>query len=176
MKIRFAFLLAAAAMLASCGGNTPASSADSSAPASSPDASIPAISNYLNWVDDNKVVIDLFGFENARFTYGNAALASASNTLDLNDASKIGCSTTFTAEDEINFVYVTYKAEGTSFSSAVALYAGVEGDKLSEFFDLKNDLEGAKRGYVAISKGKTVQWTKNKNAAMDRAIEERVSQ
>lgn len=175
MKIRFAFLLAAA-MLASCGGNTPASSANPSVPASSPDASIPAISNYLNWVDDNKVVIDLFGFENAHFTYGNAALSSASNTLDLNDASKIGCSTTFTAEDEINFVYVTYKAEGTSFSSAVALYAGVEGDQLSEFFGLKNDLEGAKRGYVAISKGKTVQWTKNKNAAMDQAIQERVSQ
>ena len=58
MKSALSLFLLAGAMLISCGGNTPSSQqpADSSAEASSAVSS----ATYLDWVADNKIVIDLY--------------------------------------------------------------------------------------------------------------------
>ncbi|MBR1847216.1 MAG: hypothetical protein IJ787_05830 [Bacilli bacterium] len=167
MKRTLPLFLIAAAMLVSCGGNS-----SSVTPAASSEASVaPASALYLDWVEDNKVVIELFDVGEARFTYGNAALSKASETLDLAASAKLACSSTLTAADTFNFVYVTEAPTDTGFQAAAALYAGIEGDKLSEFLNDNNDLAGKKRAYIAISFGDTVKWTKNKNAAMDAKIQ-----
>ena len=167
MKRTLPLFLIAAAMLVSCGG----SSSSSVTPAASSEASVaPASALYLDWVADNKVVIELFDVGEARFTYGNAAL-QASQTLDLAASAKLACSSTLTAADTFNFVFVTEAPTETGFQAGAALYAGIEGDKLSEFLNDNNDLAGKKRAYIAISFGDTVKWTKNKNAAMDAKIQ-----
>ncbi len=168
MKRTLPLFLIAAAMLVSCGGN----SSSSVTPAASSEASVaPASALYLDWVADNKIVIELFDVGEARFTYGNAALTKASETLDLSASAKLACSSTLTAADTFNFVYVTEAETATGFNSGAALYAGIEGDKLSDFLSDNNDLAGQKRAYIAISFGDTVKWTKNKNAAMDAKIQ-----
>ncbi|MDY6391675.1 MAG: hypothetical protein SPL80_02415 [Bacilli bacterium] len=167
MKRTLPLFLIAAAMLVSCGG----SSSSSVTPAASSEASVaPASALYLDWVADNKIVIELFDVGEARFTYGNAAL-QASQTLDLAASAKLACSSTLTAADTFNFVFVTEAETATGFNSGAALYAGIEGDKLSDFLNDNNDLAGQKRAYIAISFGDTVKWTKNKNAAMDAKIQ-----
>ena len=167
MKRTLPLFLIAAAMLVSCGGNA----ATSSTPAASIDSSVaPASALYLDWVADDKVVIELFDVDNARFTYGNAAL-QASQTLDLSASAALACSSTLTAADTFNFIYVTEAPTATGFNAAAALYAGIEGDKLSDFLKDNNDLAGKKRAYIAISFGDTVKWTKSKNAAMDAKIQ-----
>ena len=167
MKRTLPLFLIAAAMLVSCGGN----SSSSVTPTASSEASVaPASALYLDWVADDKVVIELFDVGEARFTYGNAAL-QASQTLDLAASAKLACSTALTAADTFNFVYVTEAPTATGFQAGAALYAGIEGDKLSEFLNGNNDLAGKKRAYIAISFGDTVKWTKNKNAAMDAKIQ-----
>ena len=168
MKRTLPLFLIAAAMLVSCGGNA----ATSSTPAASIDSSVaPASALYLDWVADDKVVIELFDVDKAHFTYGNAALTKASETLDLSASAALACSSTLTAADTFNFIYVTEAPTATGFNAAAALYAGIEGDKLSEFLNGNDDLAGKKRAYIAISFGDTVKWTKNKNAAMDAKIQ-----
>ena len=172
MKRIIPLFLVAAAMLASCNGNTPASG--TSASSQEPTSSVAPSATYLDWVNDNKIVIDLFNVGEARFTYGNAVLAQASNTLDLNASASLACSTTLSAEQLVNFVIITEATSGTGFNAGAALYPGIEGDKLSDFLGDKEDLKGKVRAYVAISFGSTVQWTKGKNAAMDAKIQQLV--
>lgn len=171
MKSKFALFLIAASMLASCGGGS------SSQPTSlsSPDTSAtPATVTYLDWVADNKIVIDLFTAGQARFAYGDAALTAETTTLDLNANAKITCSTELKETQLVNFVYVTEAREGTGFSASAAVYAGIEGDKVSDFLKDQTDLNGKVRAYVAISLGDTVAWAKGKNTAMDAKIQQLV--
>lgn len=172
MKSALSLFLLAGAMLISCGGNTPSSQqpADSSAEASSAVSS----ATYLDWVADNKIVIDLFSVGDARFAYGNAALAQESNTLDLDASASLTCSTQLTGDKTYNFVFVTETTTGTGFNAArhgICLYVGIEGDKLSDFLKGNYDLNGKVRAYIAISFGDTVSWAKGKNAAMDAKIQ-----
>jgi hypothetical protein len=169
MKSALYLFLLAGAMLVSCGGNTPSSqqSAGSSAEASSAVSS----ATYLDWVADNKIVIDLFSVGDARFAYGNAALAQESNTLDLDASASLTCSTQLTKDKTYNFVFVTEATTGTGFNAGAALYAGIEGDRLSDFLKDNDDLNGKVRAYIAISFGDTVSWAKGKNAAMDAKIQ-----
>ncbi len=169
MKTKLPLFLIAAAMLASCGGNTPTS--ETSADPASDTSVAPQGDVYLDWVAKNKVVIELFNAGDARFTYGNAALSQASNTLDLNDSADLACSSTLTADQVVNFVYVTETADGTGFGGGAALAAGIKGDSISEFLNDNDNLKGKVKGYVAISFGETVTWTKGKNAAMDAKIQ-----
>lgn len=172
MKIKPLFVtLFAAAMLASCGGDSHATGLSSSTSHTTGLTSEPATpsATYLDWVADGKIVIELFDCDNARFTYGNAAL-QATNTLDLSASAKIACSSTHTSDQVFNFVYVTE----ADFSAGVALYAAIEGDKISEFLSDDINLAGKARAYVAISFGSTVKWTKGKNAAMDAKIQQLV--
>ena len=177
MKIKPLFVtLFAAAMLASCGGNSQATGLSSSTSHATGLTSEPAApsATYLDWVADGKIVIELFDCDNARFTYGNAAL-QASNTLDLSASAKIACSSTHTSDQVFNFIYVTEASTETGFNAGAALYAGIEGDKISEFLGLHDDeLNGKSRAYIAISFGSTVKWTKGKNAAMDAKIQQLV--
>ena len=176
MKIKPLFVtLFAAAMLASCGGNSHAtglSSSTSHATGLTSETSAPS-ATYLDWVANGKIVIDLFDCDNARFTYGNAAL-QATNTLDLSASAKIACSSTHTEDQVFNFVYVTEASTETGFNAGAALYAGIMGDKISEFLADNSELAGKARAYVAISFGSTVKWTKGKNAAMDAKIQQLV--
>ena len=177
MKSKLPLFLIAAAMLASCGGNSSSSQQSGS---SSESSQVPESAVYLDWVADNKIVIELFDMpEGARFTYGNAAL-QATNTLDLSASAAIGFSGQFTSEQVFNFVYVTEVRAGDGqgslgITAAAALYAGIEGDQVSEFLSDASDLQGKTRAYVAISYGSTVKWTKNKNAAMDAKIQQLVN-
>lgn len=169
MKPFIPLFLAAAAMLASCNANTPSS--EKSASSQEPTSSVTPSATYLDWVNDNKIVIDLFNAGEARFTYGNAALSQESNTLDLNASASLACSTALGAEQLVNFVIVTEATSETGFNAGAALYSAIEGDRLSEFLGDNGDLKGKVRAYVAISFGNTVQWTKGKNAAMDAKIQ-----
>ena len=170
MKTKLPLFLIAAAMLASCGGGNTPTSEPSTDPASDTSAA-PQGDVYLDWVAKNKVVIELFNAGDARFTYGNAALSQASNMLDLNDSADLACSSTLTADQVVNFVYVTETADGTSSGGAAALFAGIKGDSISGFLNDNDNLKGKVKGYVAISFGETVTWTKGKNAAMDAKIQ-----
>ena len=165
MKCKYLVLLAATAMLVSCGNN---SSPDKPGP---DDPVVPPTAEYLDWVADNKIVFDLFSSGDAQFAYGNAALAQGNKVLDLNDSAAITCSTSLPATQVVNFVYVTEAPTATGFNAGAALYAGIEGDKISEFLKDNEDLKGKKRAYVAISFGETVQWTKGKNTNMDAKIQ-----
>lgn len=173
MKPIIPLFLVAAAMLASCNANTPAS--ETSASSQEPTSSVAPSATYLDWVNDNKIVIDLFNAGEARFTYGNAALDQASNTLDLNASASLACSTTLSADQLVNFVIVTETISETGFNAGAALYSAIEGDQLSNFLGDNEDLKGTVRAYVAISFGNTVQWTKNKNAAMDAKIQQLIN-
>ena len=166
MKSKFALLFAVTALLASCGGESTTSHA-SGLSVSSEESAL-----YLDWVADNKIVIDLFDTGNASFTYGNAALDKASNTLDLSDSAALACSSELEREPVFNFVYITEAISGTGFNAGAALYPKIEGDKIAEFLRDSNDLRGKTRAYIAISSGNTVQWTKGKNAAMDAKIQQ----
>lgn len=172
MKPIIPLFLAAAAMLASCNANTPAS--ETSASSQEPTSSVVPSATYLDWVNDNKIVIDLFNAGEARFTYGNAALDQASNTLDLNASASLACSTTLSADQLVNFVIVTETISETGFNAGAAVYSAMEGDQLSDFLGDNEDLKGTVRAYVAISFGNTVQWTKGNNAAMDAKIQQLV--
>ena len=171
MKFKFFLLLASAAMLTACGGK-PVSADSSVLPSGTSSAQEAA---YLDWVNDGKIVIDLFDDGEARFTYGNAALSEASQTLDLDKSAKLACSTTLDASKTYNFIFVTEEATGTGFNAGAGLYSAIEGDKLSLFLsDTGEDLKAATRAYIAISFGSTVSWTKGKNAAMDAKIQQLV--
>ena len=171
MKSKLFLFLASAAMLTACGGQ-PVSADSSVLP---PETSSAQEATYLDWVNDGKIVIDLFDVGDARFTYGNAALSEASQTLDLNKSAKLGCSTTLDASKTYNVVLVTEAVTGTGFNAGAGLYSAIEGDKLSMFFsDTEEELNTATRAYVAISFGSTVSWTKGKNAAMDAKIQQLV--
>ena len=47
----------------------------------------------------------------------------------------------------------------------------IKGDSISGFLNDNDNLKGKVKGYVAISFGETVTWTKGKNAAMDAKIQ-----
>lgn len=155
-------------MLAFCGGASPSQSGGFSSQDSS---AAPASATYLDWVSNGKIVIDLFTAGQASFAYGNAALTSETTTLDLSDNASLTCSTQLTETTLVNFVVVTEASVGTGFNAGAAVYAGIEGDKVSDFLKGSNDLKGKIRAYVAISLGDTVAWTKGKNAVMDAKIQ-----
>ena len=165
MKCKYLLLLAATAMLASCGNNASSNKPEPVGP------DVPPSATYLDWVADNKIVFDLFSSGDAQFAYGNAALTQGNKVLDLNASAAITCSTSLPATQVVNFVYVTETATGTGYNAGAALYAAIEGDKISGFLGDNDNLKGKNRAYVAISFGETVQWTKGKNAAMDAKIQ-----
>ena len=174
MKVKSYILpLLSLALLASCGGESSSHATGLTSHATGLSSSTQS-ATYLDWVADNKIVIDLFATGDARFAYGNAALTQASTTLDLSDSAALTCSTQLQAEQVYNFVYVTEGVSGTGFSAGAALYAGIVGDQISEFLNGKDDLKGKTRAYVAISFGSTVSWAKGKNAAMDAKIQQLV--
>lgn len=166
MKSKLFVLLFATAMLTACGGEPSTDPTPSGG-----DPGTPQTAEYLDWVADNKIVIDLFSIGEAHFSYGNAALNKDSNTLDLNASAALSCSTQLAEDQLVNLVYVTETAAGTGFNAGAALYSAIEGNKLSGFFNDNEDLKGKTRAYVAISFGETVSWTKGKNAAMDAKIQ-----
>ncbi len=167
MKSKFALLLATAALLASCGGNSSPAATSHPTGLSTPEASsAPQSDYYLSWIANGKLVVDLITTAEARFSYGNAALPSNSNTVDLNDSSSFACTTQMEGMN-FNFVFV----EETETEHYVGVFQAIEGNQLSEFCQLhKDDFKGKTRGYIAISGGDTVQWDQGKNANLDAKI------
>ena len=165
MKAKFTLFLVAAAMLASCG--TPSSSHPTGLSTPADTSVAPQGPKYLTWIAENKLVVDLYSIGEARFNYGNAALSDNSNTVDLNDASSLGCTTQLQGQT-FNFIFVAETAD----SQSVAVHKAIEGDQLVSFCEMyKDTFKGKTRGYVAISGG-TVQWAKGKNAELDAKIQQ----
>ena len=169
MKSKFALFFVAAAMLASCGGTTHPTGLSTEPTGLSTE---PASPTYLDWVDQNKIVIDLFDVGDAQFTYGNAALTKSSNTLDLSNAASIATSAQLAETQLVNFVYITEAQVATGFNAGAALYSGIKGNEISNFLNDSDDLNGKVRAYVSISFGSDVKWTKGHNAVMDAKIQQ----
>ena len=94
-------------------------------------------------------------------------MSDNSNTVDLNDASSLGCTTQLQGQT-LNFIFVAETAD----SQSVAVFKAIEGDQLVSFCEMHKDtFKGKTRGYVAISGG-TVQWAKGKNAELDAKIQQ----
>ena len=167
MKLKFLlFPLALATMLlVSCGDDaTPTPTLD---PTPSGD-STPSVKvwEYLDFVADGKVRFDVFDFKDGlQISYGNEALANATNTVSLNDNATISMNKNLANEDSFNFIIFAEKRGSSAYTH---LYLGIEGDHITDLNSIVGDsLKTYERAYVAVSVGETAKWTKNLNTALD---------
>ncbi len=166
MKLKFLlFPLALATMLlVSCGDDaTPTPTPD---PTPSGDSTPAKVWEYLDFVADGKVRFDVFDFKDGlQISYGNEALANATNTVSLNNNATISMNKNLDNSDSFNMIII---AEKNGSSAYTHLYLGVEGDHITDLNALVSDsLKTYERAYVAVSVGETAKWTKNLNAALD---------
>ena len=171
MKLKaLTMCLAATAILASCSAPAPSSS---SSPASSTQSSASSASaiHYLNFLQDKELRVDIFDIEEGiQFSYGNAALDKAVNTLTLSDNSHFSVNKAAAHEKSFNAIFVAEKNNTEDVHKKC--YLGAEGDNLLDWIDLlKNEVVGYDRAYVALSEGEHAKWTKGLNAEMDPIIE-----
>ncbi len=165
MKLKFLlFPLALATMLlVSCGDDatptpTPEPPAGDSTPAK--------VWEYLDFVADGKVRFDVFDFKDGlQISYGNEALANATNTVSLNNNATISMNKNLANEDSFNMIII---AEKNGSSAYTHLYLGVEGDHITDLNALVSDsLKTYERAYVAVSIAEKAKWTKNLNTSLD---------
>lgn len=169
MKIRLLPLALAALTLVAC-GETPSSSAAESSVESSAKSEL-VTWKYLNFLEGEKACrIDVFDMEDGlQISYGNTALASATNNVTLDDNAKFSANKDLANEKSFNAIIIAQKKDGSQHNK---VYGGVEGDHILEWFStVGNDqVVGYDRAYVAFSLGKPAKWTKGLNTAMDELI------
>lgn len=149
-------------ILAACGGNktTPEPQVPNTPSVSTKDSQ-PEVTNMLDGVVENgKVRIDILNDNlGVRFAYGNEAIEGTTKVLTYNATNNL--STSGTATDDINFIFVVEKTDGTQ----VLYHPAIDKEQVAEWLaDVK--FEGALRVYIAISTG-TPNWTKGLNTALD---------
>lgn len=161
-KMLLGTLGGAVLILAACGGNktTPEPQVPNTPSVSTKDSQ-PEVTNMLDGVVENgKVRIDILNDNlGVRFAYGNEAIEGTTKVLTYNATNNL--STSGTATDDINFIFVVEKTDGTQ----VLYHPAIDKEQVAEWLaDVK--FEGALRVYIAISTG-TPNWTKGLNTALD---------
>lgn len=161
-KMLLGTLGGAVLLLAACGGNktTPEPQVPNTPSVSTKDSQ-PEVTNMLDGVVENgKVRIDILNDNlGVRFAYGNEVIEGTTKVLTYN--AKNNLSTSGTATDDINFIFVVEKTDGTQ----VLYHPAIDKEQVAEWLaDVK--FEGALRVYIAISTG-TPNWTKGLNTALD---------
>ncbi len=117
--------------------------------------------NYLTFMGDKKLRVDIMNDLGATFNYGNEAIQSKKETtLDTN--TKLTVSGEFTVET-VNFIVVFDNTTGGS----VSVHKGLDAERVGEFLS-KYPMSGNKM-YIAISSGEAT-WTKGLNEKMDATI------
>ena len=160
MKIKsLALILASAALLASCGGESSSQPAGASSDPASQDVSIDK--PQLDFIEKGQVYFDVHDID-VKFSYGNAALVKGANKLALNDNAYL--SVEGTSQQVYNFIIVFESSTGEGHSIGLA----IEGDSLADYLSLKQpELVGKERAFVAISMGKPAQWTHGLSEKLD---------
>ncbi len=166
MKLKFLLfpLTLATMLLVSCGNDS--TSTPTPDPTPSGDAAPAKVWEYLDFVADGKVRFDVFDFKDGlQISYGNEALANATNTVSLNDNATISMNKNLANEDSFNMIIIAEKKGSSAYAH---LYLGVEGDHITDLNAIAGDsLKTYERAYVAVSVGETAKWTKNLNTALD---------
>ena len=161
-------VLAFAFVLTSCGDDStnkdstpaPAPSTDTG---SDGDSTPSTITNYLTFMNDNKLRVDIMNNDlGVNFNYGNEAIQSTKETT-LSANTKLSFSGEFTV-DKVNFVIVS----DTSTGGSVSVHAGLDSSYVSEFLS-GYSMNGKTKVYIAVSSG-DINWTKGLNSKMDTQI------
>lgn len=162
MKIKsLALILASTALLAACGNQGETSHPTGLSTESVSQESSVQEKSQLDFIDQGKVYFDVQDID-VKFTYGNAVLTKGANKLDLNASATIAVEGTSTNNYHFLYVYESVGGAGKSIN------LGIEGASLQEFLGIRQtELTGKTRVYVAISMGKTPQWTHGLNATLD---------
>ena len=173
MKIKKALVLTCALSLglfglASCqlSGGGSSTQTPTSAPAQDPSISTVMNNNYLSFMGNSKLRVDIMNDNlGLTFKYGSSAIVSKQEI-----AIAAGSSITFEGElvgDTLTFILVTE----TSNSSSVYFAPNIEKASLSEFFqtNVNPDIVAGNKVYLAISQG-AANWTKGLNADLDAKI------
>ena len=138
----------------------PAPSTDTD-PDSGGDSSPATFTNYLTFMNDNKLRVDIMNDDlGVTFNYGNEAIQSTKETT-LSADTKLSFSGEFAVE-KVNFVVVS----DTSTGGSVNVSKGVDSSRVGDFLS-RYPMTG-KKIYIAISSG-DLNWTKGLNTKMDTA-------
>ena len=139
----------------------PAPSTDTD-PDSGGDSSPATFTNYLTFMNDNKLRVDIMNDDlGVTFNYGNEAIQSTKETT-LSADTKLSFSGEFAVE-KVNFVVVS----DTSTGGSVNVSKGVDSSRVGDFLS-RYPMTG-KKIYIAISSG-DLNWTKGLNTKMDTEI------
>jgi hypothetical protein len=117
--------------------------------------------NYLTFMGDKKLRVDIMNDLGATFNYGNEAIQSKKETT-LDTTIKLTVSGEFTVET-VNFIIVFDDTTGGS----VNVHKGLDAERVGEFLS-GYPMKGNKM-YIAISSGEAT-WTKGLNEKMDTTI------
>ena len=168
MKLKvLPLLLISTAFLVGCGNKQQSSSA---APAPSSSSTPVFAPTYLTFIEKGKMRVDIFGAD-VSFSYGNAALPEAVNTVDLRNPAYLTANANSTEDKKYNFLFFAEGPSGHTFKQTVA-----DGDDLTTVLELSSvkgffEKYDSERGYIAISVGATPQWTKGLNEKLDAYIQ-----
>lgn len=178
MKLKLLPLCLATLALASCGGSSSPASGLSISGSATSESSRPVVWQYLDFLQTGKVRIDIINVDSElQLSYGNAALSSNTNLLDLNANSKLSANKNLAADKVFNLIVVVEKQNGEQSVARCDVNLGIEGDKIVEFFSevAANDLVDCDRAYVAASMGPGAQWTHGLNSKLDDYLNSRTA-
>ncbi|MBR6071202.1 MAG: hypothetical protein IKP77_00035 [Acholeplasmatales bacterium] len=166
------FILGAALTfsLASCGSNATSETSLTTTTTTTQSTEQITQVDYLSFVGQNKIRVDILDNVGANFNYGNAAVVST-NQMDINSNSYLAFSGTITA-DSVNFIFIVESGNSNNFQSTFSVHGGIDNEYVETFLSrasLKSLFNNAYKVYIAISTGE-VKWTKNLNAQLDAKI------
>ena len=159
--------LALSFMLASCGNNDTTKNATNTTTkvVDTTTNSGVVVINYLSFINDNMIRVDIMNDLGVTFKYGEETVTSQ-GSLALNENSKLSYTGELTTDvSKVNVILVMDNDTGAT----VSVNQGVTSSRFLELLG-RLPINGSKKVYVAISTG-TPTWTKGLNAAMDTAIE-----
>ena len=153
-------------MLASCGNNDTTKNATNTTTkvVDTTTNSGAVVINYLSFINDNMIRVDIMNDLGVTFKYGEETVTSQ-GSLALNENSKLSYTGELTDVSKVNVILVMDSDTGAT----VSVNQGVTSSRFLELLG-RLPISGSKKVYVAISTG-TPTWTKGLNAAMDTAIE-----
>lgn len=154
-------------MLASCGNNDTTKNATNTTTkvVDTTTNSGAVVINYLSFINDNMIRVDIMNDLGVTFKYGEETVTSQ-GSLALNENSKLSYTGELTTDvSKVNVILVMDNDTGAT----VSVNKGVTSSRFLELLG-RLPINGSKKVYVAISTG-TPTWTKGLNAAMDTAIE-----
>ena len=154
-------------MLASCGNNDTTKNGSTNTTTKVVDTTTNSgdvVINYLSFINDNMIRVDIMNDLGVTFKYGEETVTSQ-GSLALNENSKLSYTGELTDVSKVNVVLVMDNETGAT----VSVNQGVTSSRFLELLG-RLPISGSKKVYVAISTG-TPTWTKGLNAAMDTAIE-----